>query len=99
MMNKEEKREERKEESKETRAVIDRIEDGGVAVLLVGEDGKTKVDVPVSLLPKGASDGDHLRITITADHASRSATEKSVKKLQDELKQQSDTEGKKDFKL
>ena len=98
-MNKEDEREVRREESKETRAVIDRIEDGGVAVLLVGEDGKTKVDVPVSLLPKGASDGDHLHITITTDPASRSATERSVKKLQEELKQQSGTEGQKDFKL
>src|ERR1051325_4031002 len=98
-MNKEDEREVRREESKETRAVIDRIEDGGVAVLLVGEDGKTKVDVPVWLLPKGASDGDNLPITITTDPASRSATERSVKKLQEELKQQSGTEGQKDFKL
>ena len=99
MVVKEDEREGRERESKQTRAVIDRIEDGGVAVLLVGEDGKTQVDIPVSLLPQGASDGDHLRITITADRASRSVAQKSVKKLQEELKQQSGTEGQKDFKL
>ena len=53
--------------TKQVRAEIDRIEDGGVAVLVVGDDRKTQVDVPASLLPEGASDGDHLRITITLD--------------------------------
>jgi hypothetical protein len=98
-MAKEDERQELKGASRQTDAVIDRIEDGGVAVLLVGEGGKTQVDIPVSLLPKGASDGDHLRVTITIDRRSRAATEQRIAKLKDQLKQQSGTEDKKDFKL
>jgi hypothetical protein len=92
-------KDERKEEARESRAVIDRIEDGGTAVILVGDDGKTQVDIPVSLLPEGAKDGDHLRIHISLDRASRSSADERIKKLQDELKAQSGTEDKKDFKL
>jgi hypothetical protein len=89
----------RKAASRQTHAVIDRVEDDGMAVLLVGEDEKTQVDIPVSLLPAGASGGDHLRISVTLDRQSRAATEDRVKKLQDELKQQSGGEEKKEFKL
>ena len=92
-------KDERKEEARESRAVIDRIEDGGTAVILVGDDGKTQVDIPVSLLPEGAKDGDHLRIHISLDRASRSSADERIKKLQDELKAQSGTEDKQDFKL
>lgn len=98
-MVKEEGQQERKKASRQTDAVIDRIEDNSMAVLLMGADGKTQVDVPVSLLPKGAGAGDHLRISITLDHSSRAATEDRIMKLQDELKQQSGTQDKKDFKL
>jgi hypothetical protein len=98
-MVKEDERQERKGDSRKTDAVLDRIEDGGVAVLLVGADGKTQVDIPVSLLPKGAADGDHLRISITLERHSRAAAEDRIKKLQDQLKEQSGTEDKKDFKL
>ena len=38
--------------SKRTRGVIDRIEDNGTAVVLVGEDEGVSIDVPASLLPK-----------------------------------------------
>jgi hypothetical protein len=98
-MVKEGERQEHKEAARETQAVIDRIEDDGVAVLLVGEGGKTQVDIPASLLPDGASGGDHLRITITVDSASRGATERGIKELQEQLKEQSGTKDKKDFKL
>lgn len=86
-------------ESRPIRAVIDRIEDDGVAVLQVGDDGKTQVDLPVSLLPAGATDGDHLRIYITVDRQSRADAEERIRKLQEELKQKSGTTDKKDFKL
>jgi hypothetical protein len=92
-------KDERKEEGKDSHAVIDRIEDGRIAVLLVGEGGKTQVDVPVSLLPEGAADGDHLRIHISLDRPARASAEERIKKLQDELKTQSGTTDKKDFKL
>ena len=81
-------------------AVIDRIEDGGTAVLLVDDDEKTQIDLPVHLLPEGAADGDHLRITITPDRESRASAAERVKKLQAELSQTSDAQGEqKDFKL
>ncbi|HKS26832.1 MAG TPA: DUF3006 domain-containing protein [Pyrinomonadaceae bacterium] len=98
-MAKEDDRKEHKEESSRTRAVIDRIEDGRIAVLLIGEDGKTRVDVPLSLLPEGASDGDHLNISISLDRNSRTEAEARIRRLQDELREQSGTDGKTDFKL
>jgi hypothetical protein len=86
--------------SKKFGAVIDRIEDNEMAVVLVGEnDGQLTLDVPTSLLPEGASDGDHLHINITLDKESRRAAEDSVRALQERLSQRSGTEGKKDFKL
>lgn len=80
-------------------AVVDRIEDGGVAVLLVGDDEKTRIDVPVSLLPENVSDGDHLRITIAMDKRSRASAEERVRKLQEQLTRDGGAEGQKDFKL
>jgi hypothetical protein len=98
-MAKEDDRQKQKGASSQLRAVIDRIEDGGTAVLLIGDDGKTQLDVPVSLLPEGATDGDHLRISISLDRRERAGAEERIKKLQDELTKQSGTEGEKDFKL
>jgi autonomous glycyl radical cofactor GrcA len=80
-------------------AVIDRIEDGGVAVLLVGDDEKTQIDLPVALLPEGVAGGDHLKITITQERSLREAAEARVKKLQDRLTESSGTQDQKDFKL
>jgi hypothetical protein len=85
--------------SRQIRAEIDRIEDGKMAVLVIGDDGKTQLDVPLALLPEGASDGDHLRITISIDGESRAASSSRVKKLQDKLAQASGAENQKDFKL
>ena len=84
--------------TKQLRAEIDRIEDGGVAVLIIG-DRKTQVDVPASLLPEGAADGDHLRISITLDKESREAASNRVKRLQDKLAAKGGAEDEKDFKL
>ncbi len=80
-------------------AVIDRIEDNGMAVVLLGDDEKQQIDLPVAFLPNGASDGDHLRISITLDKQERAAAEDNVKKLQDELTERSGTQDQKDFKL
>lgn len=85
--------------SRQTRAEIDRIEDDKIAVLVIGDEGKTQLDVPLELLPEGASDGDHLRITISLDRQSRDASAERVKKLQDRLAQSGGAEGQKDFKL
>jgi hypothetical protein len=98
-MVKEDKESGRKRAVKQTHAVIDRLEDNGMAVLFVGSDEETEVDIPVSLLPEGVTDGDHLRIHIALDRRARAAAEDRIKKLQDELKQQGGSEEKKDFKL
>jgi hypothetical protein len=90
---------EESEVAKKIRAVIDRIEDGGMAVIQVGDDKKALIDFPASLLPKGASDGDHLQISITLDKSARDSAEEGVRSMQDRLSKQSGTEGKKDFKL
>jgi hypothetical protein len=85
--------------SRQLHAAIDRIEDNEMAVLFFGDDEKTQVDVPLSLLPEGASDGDHLRITISIDKESRAAAASRVRKLQDKLEQASGAQDQKDFKL
>lgn len=81
------------------RAVIDRIEDNKMAVLMIGEDGKVSIDLPVALLPAGASDGDHLRINITLDADARSRSQDKVREMQERLTKRSGGEGKKEFKL
>ncbi len=80
-------------------AVVDRIEDGGQAVLLIEDEEQTQIDFPVSLLPEGISDGDYLKITITKDKGARVDAEDRIKKLQEQLTQRGGAEGKKDFKL
>lgn len=85
--------------SKRTRAVIDRIEDGGTAVLHVGADEETKVELPASLLPEGAEEGSHLSVTIALDETSRKEAEDRVKALQEKLEKRGGGEGQKSFKL
>jgi hypothetical protein len=97
------------EKPREVSAVIDRLE-GDMAVLSLG-GGKRTLDVPVSRLPEGASDGDHLRLTfdgepgadtlkrVSKDEGSRAAAEDRISKLREELKQRGGAAGKKDFKL
>ena len=87
------------ERSKRSRGVIDRVEDGGRAVVLVGEDESVKVELPSELLPEGAADGDHLTITVKLDAESRKRAEESVRELQEKLEKRTAAEGKKDFKL
>jgi hypothetical protein len=85
--------------SRQIRAEINRIEDNEMAVLMVGDDAKTQLDIPVALLPEGASDGDHLRITISLDKESSDEAAARVKKLQDKLAQAGGADEQKDFKL
>lgn len=90
---------EKRSSSAELHAVIDRIEDNDTAVVLLGDDEKTSVDIPVALLPEGATDGAHLRIRITLDAGSRKSAEARIKDLQQKLQKRSGTEDKKNFKL
>lgn len=84
--------------SRRTRAVIDRVEDGGMAVLLAGED-ELKVELPASLLPEGAEAGSHLVINVALDEASRKEAEDRVRALQEKLERRGGGEGQKNFKL
>ncbi|MCA1636487.1 MAG: DUF3006 domain-containing protein [Acidobacteria bacterium] len=85
--------------SKRTRGVIDRIEDNGTAVVLVGEDESVSIDLPASLLPEGAADGDHLSISVALDKQSRKSAEERVKAVQEKLEKRGGAAEKKDFKL
>lgn len=91
--------EERRDESKRARGVIDRVEDGGTAVVMFGEDESVKVELPAALLPEGAADGDHLTVTVRLDKESRKEAEENVKALQERLEKRTGAEGKKEFKL
>lgn len=84
--------------SKQLRAEIDRIEDGKTAVLIIGDE-KIELDVPIALLPEGASDGDHLRLTFSLDKAASDEASARVKNLQDRLAHKGGAEEQKDFKL
>jgi hypothetical protein len=88
---------EKGDKSRRTSAVVDRIEDGGTAVLLVGAD-EHKVELPASLLPEGAGGGSHLSLNISLDEASRKEAEDRVKALQEKLEKRGG-EGRKNFKL
>lgn len=100
----------REERSREIPAVVDRIEDGDVAVLSLG-DGDRTIDLPLSRLPEGVRDGDHLRLTFDGepseqtltraaeDRRSRADAAERVRKLQERLEKKSGAQGKKDFKL
>lgn len=89
----------RRAASKKIEAVIDRIEDGGIAILVFGDEAKATVDFPVALLPEGASDGDHLRIAISLDSESRATAEDRVRAMQERLEKRGGAQEQKDFKL
>ena len=84
--------------SKRTRAVVDRIEDGGTAVLHAGDEEETKVELPASLLPEGTESGSHLVINVSLDETSRKEAEDRVKALQERLEKRGGA-GQKSFKL
>ena len=84
--------------TKRTRAVIDRIEDGGRAVVQLGDDKSALVDLPVELLPEGASDGDHLTINVKIDRGARASAEERIRALQEKLEKRGE-QGRKDSKL
>jgi hypothetical protein len=98
----------------EVRAVVDRIEDGDIAVLSLDDAAKSQLDVPRAQLPEDAnSDGDHLLLKFDVDAESeertlksieaapraRAAAEDRIKKMQERLARMSGAADKKDFKL
>jgi hypothetical protein len=107
---KRERKDERDEKSVEVAAVVDRVEDGDIVVRSLG-DGKQLLDLPLSRLPEGTSDGDHLRLTFDGepsektfkravrDRQSRADAAERVRELQERLAKKGNAQGKKDFKL
>ncbi len=69
-------------------AVIDRVE-GELAVLLMGEEGETRLNVPLALLPEGCREGDILNISIERDPQATSLAKERVTGLMDKLKKRS----------
>lgn len=57
-------------DSAEVQAVLDRVEDGVHAVLLVGEEERELI-VPAEVLPNEARDGSWLRVTLAGDEVVR----------------------------
>lgn len=82
-----------------TRAVVDRVEDGELAVVMVGDDESFSIDLPVSMLPEGVEAGSHLVITVKPDKESGRAAEERVNALQERLEQRGESRGQKNFKL
>jgi hypothetical protein len=80
-------------------AVIDRLEDNDMAVILFGEDEKWQLDLPKKFLPEGAGEGDHLTFTIKLDRESRAAAEEKTRKLIEEIEKQKAPPEQKNFKL
>src|SRR5688572_9927562 len=64
----------------EVRAVVDRIEDGDIAVLSLEDEDESQLDVPRARLPEDAnSDGDHVVLSFDVDDESGERTLKSIK--------------------
>jgi hypothetical protein len=74
------------------KAVIDRIE-GNVAVLLMGEDGSQKVNMPLILIPEGCKEGDVLDIAINKDEKATVEAKDKSKSLIEKLKRKGQGKG------
>jgi acylphosphatase len=86
--------------AKKVQGVIDRVEDGDIAVILLGDDEEHSIDVPLSLLPAGASGGQRLTVTFVLDaDAARKASERAQEMRERLERLGSANAGKKDFKL
>lgn len=96
----------------ELRAVVDRIEDGEMAVLSLEDDERSQLDVPLAQLPEGTGGGDHLTVVCRVardgrrtfvearrDPAARQAAEERIKQTQERLSRLGGAAGKKNFKL
>jgi hypothetical protein len=67
------------------KAVIDRIENE-IAVLLIGEEEKTRVNFPISLLPEGCRESDVLNISIERDTTATQQAKERTSSLMEKLK-------------
>lgn len=68
------------------KVTLDRIEEG-IAVLLVRDEEKTNINIPLILLPSGSKEDDILDITITRDvQEETEAVKERVSALLEKLK-------------
>jgi hypothetical protein len=67
------------------KAVIDRIEEK-LAVVLVGEIGELKLDIPLSFLPAGCKEGDVLKFSIETDPVATKQAREQTSDLMEKLK-------------
>jgi hypothetical protein len=67
------------------KAVIDRIE-GELAVVLMGEKGEFKINLPLAQLPAGCHEGDILKISIERDTVATEQAKERVSELMEKLK-------------
>jgi hypothetical protein len=65
--------------------IVDRIEDD-LAVLVMSDDEKVKLNLPVNRLPKGVKSGDHLKVTFEIDRESADEVATEIEDLLDKLK-------------
>jgi len=70
------------------KATLDRIE-GGIAVLLIRDDERIRIDLPISLLPEGSKEGDILDITIQRDENATGQAKTRTSELIEKLKRKS----------
>ena len=75
---------------KSFKVTLDRIEEG-IAVLLVRDEEKIKINVPLTLLPVGSKEGDILDIAITRDVQGTEAAKERVTSLLEKLKSKNKT--------
>jgi hypothetical protein len=67
------------------KVTLDRIEEG-IAVLLVRDEEKININIPLILLPSGSKEGDILDITITTDVQETEAAKERISALLEKLK-------------
>jgi hypothetical protein len=72
------------------KATLDRIEEG-IAILLVRDDEKIKINIPLFLLPEGSKEGDILDINIARDVHETEAAKERVSSLLEKLKSKNKT--------
>jgi hypothetical protein len=65
--------------------IVDRIEDDRAALVL-SDDNKVKLNLPVKLLPSGLKSGDHLEVTFKIDRARTEEVATQVEDLLEKLK-------------
>ena len=67
------------------RVQVDKLEDNGMAVLLLYPEGKRLFDVPLELLPGGARAGDVFEVSFVRDDRETERMADENRRLLDEL--------------